>query len=164
MNLGVRYDMSTGQFGNDIALPPFVEAGRPNDTNNIAPRLGFAYSLTNETVLRGGRRLYYADVINNISSRMASWNQLAGVELPNDGRADFAANPFNGPLPSKSEAEARYCSTNNVPGCLRRSILQIADPNAQVPYSYQGSIGVQHQIRRVHGVRGGLRLYRQPSR
>ena len=146
LNLGVRYDMSTGQFGNDIGLPPFVEAGRPNDTNNVAPRFGFAYTLTDQTVLRGGGGLYYADVINNISSRMASWNQLAGVELPNDGRSDFAANPFNGPLPTKAQAEARYCSTANVPGCLRRSILQIADPNAQVPYSYQASVGVQRQV------------------
>ena len=146
LNLGVRYDFSTRLFGNDIALPPFVEAGRPDDTNNIGPRFGFAYSVTDRTVVRGGAGVYFADVINNISSRMDSWNQLAGVDVPNDGRPNFTANPFNGPIPTKEQVEARYCSNGEVPGCLRRSILQIADPNAQVPYSYQTSIGVQRQI------------------
>ena len=54
LNLGVRYDLSTGIFGNDIPFEPFLEAGRPNDTNNIAPRVGFAYTLTDRTVVRGG--------------------------------------------------------------------------------------------------------------
>lgn len=146
LNLGVRYDMSTRMFGNDIELPPLVKAGRPDDTNNIAPRFGFAFRVTDQTVLRGGAGIYFSDVINNISSRMDSWNQLAGVDVPNDGRPNFAANPFNGPIPTKEQAEARYCSNANVPGCLRRSILQIADPNAQVPYSHQASMGVQRQV------------------
>jgi opacity protein-like surface antigen len=146
LNLGVRYDVGTRLFGNDIELPPLVHAGRPNDTNNVAPRFGFAYKLTELTVLRGGTGIYFADVINNISSRMDSWNQLAGVDVPNDGRPDFAANPFNGPIPTKEQVEARYCSNGNAPGCLRRSILQIADPNAQVPFSYQTSVGVQRQF------------------
>jgi hypothetical protein len=152
LNLGVRYDFATRLFGNDIELPPLVRAGRPDDTNNVAPRFGFAYRLTDQTVVRGGTGIYYADVINNISSRMDSWNQLAGVDIPNDGRPDFAANPFNGPIPTKEQAESRYCSNGNVPGCLRRSILQIADPNAQVPFSYQTSIGVQRQVGRVMAI------------
>jgi hypothetical protein len=45
LNLGVRYDLLTNVFGNDVALPPFPEAGRPDDTNNIAPRLGAAFKL-----------------------------------------------------------------------------------------------------------------------
>jgi hypothetical protein len=152
LNLGVRYDLSTRLFGNDITLPPLVQGGRPNDTNNIGPRTGFAYRLTDRTVLRGGAGVYFADVINNISSRMDSWNQLAAVDVPNDGRPDFAANPFNGPLPTKAQVEARYCSTARVPGCLLRSIAQIADPNAQVPFSYQTSIGVQRQFGNTLGL------------
>ena len=147
LNLGVRYDLLTNVFGNDVALAPFLEAGRPNDTNNIAPRLGFAYKLTDRTVVRGGYGQYFTDVTVNISARMRSWTQLAGVEVSNDGRANFTANPFNGPIPTFQQAEARYCSTANVTGCLRRNINNgIADPNAQVPYSHQASIGVQRQI------------------
>jgi Carboxypeptidase regulatory-like domain len=146
LNLGLRYDLFLNAFANDIALPPFLEAGRPDDTNNIGPRLGLAYSLNDRTVLRGGFGVYYGDVLNNQSSRTESWLQLAGIEVPNDGRPDFAANPFNGPFPTFDEAYARYCSSRNVPGCLRRNINQMVDPTAQVPYSYQTSIGMQRQL------------------
>jgi hypothetical protein len=147
LNLGVRYDLLTNVFGNDVALPPFLEAGRPDDTNNIAPRLGATFKLNDRTVLRGGYGQFFTDVTVNISARMRSWTQLAGVEVLNDGRANFTANPFNGPAPTFEQAEARYCSNANVAGCLRRNINNgIADPNAQIPYSHQASIGVQRQI------------------
>jgi hypothetical protein len=153
LNLGLRYDLFIRAFANDISLPPFLEAGRPDDTNNIAPRVGFAYSLNDRTVLRGGFGVYYGDVLNNQSSRTESWTQLAGIEVPNDGRPDFAVNPFNGPIPTFEEAYARYyCSTRNVPGCLRRTILQMVDPEAQIPFSYQTSIGVQRQLGNTMGV------------
>ena len=166
LNLGVRYDLFFNAFANDIALPPFLEAGRPDDTNNIAPRLGLAYSVTNRTVLRGGFGVYYGDVLNNISSRTESWTQLAGIEVANDGRPDFVSNPFNGPIPTFEEAFARYyCSSRNVPGCLRRNINQMADPQAVVPYSYQASLGVQRQFGDTIGIEadyaftGGRREY-----
>ena len=57
LNLGIRYDLELGVFANDISFPPFQEAGRPNDTNNFQPRLGFAYQLTDRTVVRGGTGL-----------------------------------------------------------------------------------------------------------
>ncbi len=147
VNLGIRYDLLTGVFANDVALAPFLEAGRPNDTNNIGPRMGFAYQLTDRTVVRGGYGQYFTDVTVNISARMRSWNQLAAVEVSNDGRANFTANPFNGPLPTYDQAVARFCSVADVAGCLRQDINNgIADPDAQIPYSHQASFGVQRQI------------------
>jgi Carboxypeptidase regulatory-like domain/TonB dependent receptor len=62
LNLGLRYDLSIGEFVNWVAFPPIIEADRPNDTNNLAPRVGFAYSLTDRTVVRGGYGVYYAEV------------------------------------------------------------------------------------------------------
>jgi hypothetical protein len=165
LNLGVRYDMFLNAFANDIALPPFLEAGRPDDTNNLGPRIGFAYTLNAQTVLRGGFGLYYGDVLNNISSRTESWTQLAGIEVPNNGRADFVTNPFNGPIPTFDEAYTFYCASRNVPGCLRRNINQMADPRAVIPYSYQSSIGIQRQFGSRFGVEadyaftGGRREY-----
>jgi hypothetical protein len=42
---------------------------------------------------------------------------------------------------------ANLCSTSNVPGCLRRELpFTIFGPNAEIPYSYQGSIGMQQQL------------------
>ena len=45
LNLGVRYDAQIGEFVNWVEFKPFIEANRPNDLNNIAPRLGFNYAL-----------------------------------------------------------------------------------------------------------------------
>jgi hypothetical protein len=153
LNLGVRYDLWTGVFANDVPLTPFLEAGRPDDTNNIAPRVGLAYQLTDRTVVRGGYGRYFTDVTVNISARMRSWNQLAAVEVINDGRPNFTANPFNGPLPTFDQAVARFCSTADVPGCLRQDLNNgIADPNAQIPYAHQASVGVQRQIGSVMSI------------
>ena len=38
LNLGVRYDLEDGVYAEDVELEPFLKAGRPNDTNNWAPR------------------------------------------------------------------------------------------------------------------------------
>ena len=43
LNLGLRYDLTRNGWANETAVPPFLEADRPDDTNNIQPRLGFAY-------------------------------------------------------------------------------------------------------------------------
>ena len=54
LNLGVRYDLMLNAFLNDVSLPPFISPGRPNEKNDFAPRVGFAYNVTNRTVIRGG--------------------------------------------------------------------------------------------------------------
>ena len=43
LNLGVRYDLLWNMFQNQEEFLPFMEAGRPQNTTNIQPRLGFAY-------------------------------------------------------------------------------------------------------------------------
>ena len=46
-----------------------------------------------------------------------------------------------------------FCNVNFGPGCIRRALGQtIAPPNAENPYSYQASIGVQRQIGDTMGV------------
>jgi hypothetical protein len=146
LNLGLRYDVITGLYAEDLGLEPFLSAGRSDDTNNWAPRLGFAYSLTERTVLRGGAGKYYSDP----GSWLAYWTHLSVQALHpqvlNDGRSDFAANPFNGPTPTFDQVAATLCTVADVPGCLRRSINTLAAQENEVPYSYQGSFGVQRQL------------------
>src|SRR5207248_6072746 len=48
----------------------------------------------------------------------------AVVEVANDGRPDFALNPFNGPWPTQAQLEARFCSTARTPTCVRRDTGQ----------------------------------------
>ena len=145
LNLGVRYDLTTNSFENSVGIGPFLPANRPNDTNNVAPRLGFALSLTPRTVVRGGAGKFFGDVHNPHFTR--AFAQQISPERAYDGRPDFAANPFNGPVPSYDAVLASLCSVSNVPGCLRRELpFTIYGPWAEIPYSYQASVGVQRQL------------------
>ena len=85
LNAGVRYDLSVNANGNHYDVPPFVAAGRPNDTNNVQPRLGFAYKLSNSTVVRGGSGLYFSTPLQIDTFFMAQINRLVVVQYTNDG-------------------------------------------------------------------------------
>ena len=153
LNLGVRYDLGLGQFGNDLNIPALgpetgflLQAGRPDQKNQVGPRVGFAYGVTDRTVLRGGYGLYFSQIGNTPASRTQTWTQLSGVNILNDGRPDFAANPFNGPIPTAEEAQDQFCHNNNVPGCVRLSMLQLVTPDLRVPYSHQFAFGMQQQL------------------
>ena len=119
LNLGVRYDLILGAWAEKVELLPFLEAGRSPDTNNFGPRVGFAYALGDRTSIRGGYGLYVGDVQRSAAGVTEGWaQQLQAVKL-NDGRPDFASNPYNGPLPSTfEEVLPTVCTTSNVPGCL----------------------------------------------
>jgi hypothetical protein len=147
VNLGLRYDLETGLWANEVGLEPFLEPDRPDDTDNWAPRVGAAFSLTDRTVLRGGAGRYFSDP----GSHTSYWTRLSissiHPQVFNDGRPDFAANPFNGPIPTFEQVAATLCTVNPGPGCLRRSIANtFASPDMEVPYSNQASFGVQHQL------------------
>jgi hypothetical protein len=150
LNLGLRYDLAMNVFANDVILPPIITEPRPNDSNNFQPRLGFAYTLTDRTVVRGGYGRYYGDLITGPAGQMNALANTAVVDIPNDGRPDFPANPFNGPWPTKEQLEARFCSTTQTPTCIRRdtgenSVNPIAE-FTKMPYAHQASIGLQRQV------------------
>jgi Carboxypeptidase regulatory-like domain/TonB dependent receptor len=149
VNLGARYDLIWDAFANWVGLEPWMKPDRPQDADNIQPRLGFAYTVNDRTVIRGGSGKYYADVIASnwtMSSRSLS---VAYLQFTNDGRPDFAANPLNGaPLPTYEQALPRFCYVNNVTGCLDRAAAEQA-PQAEyshLTHDWQSSIGFQRQL------------------
>jgi hypothetical protein len=154
LNLGLRYDLITNAWANDTPVPPILVAGRPDDKDNIQPRLGFAYQLNDRTVVRGGVGRYYGDVLTNLQMWSMGNDTIASVEVTNDGRPNFAVDPFNGPRPNTAEAFARFCDVNNRPGCLVRGLQELAPPPdyAEVQNSWQTSIGFQRQIGDVTAV------------
>jgi hypothetical protein len=161
LNLGVRYDLIWNGFAQNVTFDPFEKAGRPQDANNIQPRLGFAYQIDDKTVVRGGSGLYYNDILNTNVLWPTSPLTIAVIAVTNDGRPDFAANPFNGPLPTYDQALQRFCNVNaaafdswrarNFTGaapCLQRDLQEQAPipAYAHVPYAWQSSIGIARQF------------------
>jgi hypothetical protein len=153
LNVGVRYDVETDTFANEMSVPPFLPANRPNDVDNIAPRIGFAYTLNSRTVLRGGAGKYYSELLNQVTHPIRFANTQRVLSALYDGRPDFAVNPWNGPLPRQEDLEQAFCNVRFVTGCIRRALGQtIAPPNAEYPYSYQASVGIQRQVGADMGV------------
>ena len=149
LNVGIRYDLSVNASGKEYSVPPFVEAGKPDDTNNVQPRVGFAYRLTERTVVRGGSGMYFAVPLSVETYWMAHAVQNSVIQITKDGRADFAADPLNGqPLPTLEQARPRFCHVRNVPGCLRETVQELAVPayTIDLARTWQSSAGIQRQI------------------
>src|SRR5262245_2942370 len=167
LNLGVRYDLIWNAFAQNVTFLPFELANRPQDANNYQPRLGFAYTLTDRTVLRGGAGLYYNDELNTNVLWPMSPLTIAVVAVDNvPPRPDFVANPFNGPLPTYDQALARFCNAGGgrpdnpaytawaaggfvgPAPCLLRDLQEMAPiPDySHVTHSWQSSIGVAQQF------------------
>jgi carboxypeptidase family protein len=148
LNLGVRYDVQLGVHSEKVTLLPWLTGDLPHDLDNVAPRLGFALSVNDRTVVRGGYGVFYTQVSTDEQHQTALYTVSAVAERLNDGRADFAANPFNGPVPTFEEVLATACDITGIrPGCLRRELTsEINHPWRKGSYSHQASIGMQRQL------------------
>jgi hypothetical protein len=114
------------------------------DLNNVGPRLGFAYALTNSTVIRGGAGIYYGlNFATNWQYGGAAWNDAVPFNTTLDSgrtRVGSMSNPFpNGlsfPQDGKYGPLTLYGLANfNHAGQSVR--------NAEI---YQWNIGIQHQF------------------
>jgi hypothetical protein len=161
LNLGLRYDLMWDMFQNQNELLPFMRAGRPQNAKNMQPRVGFAYQWNDQTVVRGGVGKYYGEMLSR--TYPGESKTVALVEVANDGRPDFAANPFNGPSPTFEQAKATTCSApeqaanlaawkaRNYSGaapCLLLASGELNPPAGtyNVNNTWQTSLGVQRQI------------------
>ncbi len=146
VNVGLRYDLQIGALAEQEVIEPFMPTPRKSDTNNLAPRLGFALTMNDRTVIRGGYGKFYAEVSDNFASfTKANLVQINATVLP-DGRPDWAANPFNGPVPTFEQVQRTLCTVSTASNCIRRSISAMASPGMQIPYAHQASIGLQRQV------------------
>jgi hypothetical protein len=151
----VRWDLQTGANSEKVELRPWLPGDLPYDWNNVAPRLGFAFSLNDRTVLRGGYGQFYTQAVTDGAHQTAIYTVATITELRNDGRPDFAVNPFNGPLPAYERVLADACDINFRDGCVRREFLnEINNPWRRLPYSHQASIGLQRQLGTTMAVEG----------
>jgi hypothetical protein len=170
LNLGLRYDLSLNSWANEVGLeykpgqPPFYPANRPDDRNNLQPRVGFAYQVDDRTVIRGGTGTYFADALT-VDAFWPYYNaQLLRIQYTNDGRANFAADPLNGvPLPSYEQAQVLLCNNPSQAAnfarwqasgfagaapCILNALQEMPAPEEYMKQarSWNNSIGFQRQF------------------
>src|ERR1051326_4227622 len=159
-NLGLRYEFATpprerdfkwanfdsasGKFITAKSGSLFEEALIHPDRNNFAPRLGFAYSLTPRTVIRGAYGIFY-----NHTNRLGR-EGLLGFNPPFIILADSNISG-SGVLRS---TDALFRLQDGVPpgfvDITRVNLTTVArkaqDPNQRSPYVQQYSFGIQQEI------------------
>ncbi|HUR34969.1 MAG TPA: carboxypeptidase regulatory-like domain-containing protein [Vicinamibacterales bacterium] len=148
LNLGVRYDLEHNAFNNELVLLPYLTGStQHDDTNNVASRAGFSFSLNDRTVIRGGAGTYFGTVI--AAHQGYTFSKIINVSIANDQRPDFVTNPWNGPTPTYDQARARLCTAALQAGCIVNTYPTLGPvwaPGMTMPYSYQASIGLQRQL------------------
>lgn len=168
VNLGMRYDFGSPSYekNNEQAnFDPVAAAAATNqaealasltlasdgsleqralvkpDRNNFAPRVGFAYGISDKLVVRGGYGIFF-----NLIDRIGSEDQIA-LNPP------FVIN-FNTRTDAPGSAVANTTLSGGIPsGLLNPANIQIrnvqlraANPDAETPYIQQGALGVQFEF------------------
>jgi Carboxypeptidase regulatory-like domain/TonB dependent receptor len=160
LNLGLRYDIHWSPLSwpdNPLFEDPDAY---PLDMNNVAPRIGFAYSFNNSSVVRGGWGLFfekqYVDRFNIYQQNpvyASSFQALFPTDNvdpgPNAGR--FPTHPLlvNGPVLNRAAIDALY-----PPGSTVRNTGEVwmDNPDRHLPYARQASIGYERMLHRTLSV------------
>ena len=170
INYGVRYDLimlpgdlssielpepafnnATGQFDTATVSNSFMR-GFQNDTNNFQPRLGFALTLNDKTVVRGGGGYFYG---------AAHYGEMAqGFANSVDGyaRYDFPSVDAAAHLGRIARIQAARCTTAAACAWRSRSQARARDAGSEpyslffhpsdfsVPRSLQANVSVERQF------------------
>ena len=137
-----------GQIGNIIGTSVFPSSGYRNeriDRNNFAPRLGFAYQLASNTVLRGGAGIFYGmNVATNYQYAGPSFSKTANMFFTKDNYEHQYASlsqPFPAGLtPPQGTTYGKLAQW----GFGNSSDLDTGTArNAEI---YQWNVGIQHLL------------------
>jgi hypothetical protein len=141
------------EYADDLGLPKSI---RKSDYFNIGPRLGLAYGITNNTVLRGAYGIFYLfpddNAINNTQNTVpfiASQTLNNTATTPTYTLADFyQGQPVVAPNPTPGKAcpfgiVANSCSTPSVTSmALDVQNTYIQEWNAAVQHQFGGRISL----------------------
>ncbi len=137
-----------GQIGELLGTTVFPTSSKRNSTvdrNNFAPRLGFAYQLTNNTVVRGGAGVFYGmNVATNFQYAGPAFQKSANIYFTKDNFQTQNATldqPFPAPLaPPQGTTYGKLAQW----GFGNASDLDTGVArNAEI---YQWNVGVQHML------------------
>ena len=161
INYGVRWDddlRATDPPGVTETIIPIdngVEQGDfgfktgIRDHNNVAPRAGFSWNVggRNDLVIRGGSGLFYATPVSNVTFSHQIYNQMIAASIRNDGQPGFATDPLRGRTPED------FLSGNVA---VPPQAIRLIDPEFEMPYTWQTSVGFQKQLGEVMAIEADL--------
>ncbi len=149
LNLGLRYDLQV--FRGDLTKNPlWPGAGQvPLDTNNFAPRVGFAYSIGNDKplVLRGGYGLFHARVPQIYNSAVERNNGIDNQSLFLDNQNFFDNLIFpTYPDPLTDCSQQSTCPVPDVAAARVKANVSAFSENFQTPSVHQANLSVEREI------------------
>jgi hypothetical protein len=156
LSLGLRYDVEVVPLLEDNN-PSFSDPARyPVDKNNLAPRLGFAYTAdaNQRSVIRGGYGLFYDKthfelITAIINSGVFSNSFLVDVPAnqadPGPSAGQLPSDPLlrGGPVVNRDLLNQLYPPGSRV----RNTGTVVFDtPDRRIPYTHQATIGYERQV------------------
>ena len=180
LNYGLAYRYDSNLWNHDQSRPAIVApvfgkgtAPSPKDTNNIAPRAGFAWDVAGngKTVIRGGAGLYYDNTIDNLRlferadlGPPGAQLFLVGFDVTSpllpggDGRFSTSPTSSSGfitlrqmlalspAVRSDIESRAFNCTLPTSIECFEAISGPLFSTEFEVPYSIQFAGGVQREL------------------
>jgi Carboxypeptidase regulatory-like domain/TonB dependent receptor-like, beta-barrel len=154
LNLGVRYDVEIAPI-KETWNPLFSDPNDyPVDWNNIQPRVGLAYSIGRDSVVRAGYGMFYEKLWTDrfepyvrqgvfASSFVTEFPVTRADPGPSQGRLPDEPLLQNGPVLNRDRLAQLF-----PPGTLARnnSDVFLDTPERSIPYSHQVSLGYERQL------------------
>jgi hypothetical protein len=156
LTLGVRYDVEKVTLP-EVDNPLFAsESDYPIDTNNLQPRLGFAYNMGGSTVLRGGYGRFFDkthfEVIGGVlTNRPFATSFVRNFPLnnadPGPQQGQLPTDPFlvNGPQITDA-MRAELAAMFPAGAAVRNAGATFDQPDRVLPYTDQLSLGFERQL------------------
>ena len=151
VSLGVRYDLQTFGTKGMVSNSLWPASGRmPSDSNNAAPRAGFAYSIGHQRplVLRGGFGIFYTRIPQIYQSAVINDNGLNGTFLSLDN-TDYYQRQLFPAYPNAAVDCVRGPVVCTAPDALKPYLtteVSAFAPNFTTPKVQQGSLSVEREL------------------
>jgi hypothetical protein len=159
LSLGVRYDLQTFSTQGLQSNPLWPGSGKlPHDTDNVAPRIGLAYSIGQDRplVFRAGYGWFYTRIPQIFTSAVATGNGLVKnhLLLDNTNFYDHRVFPtYPNPLVNCSITATSCLPPQGLTSMLTSDVAAFAD-NFRTPKVQQASLSIEREL--AHRLAAGV--------